>query len=85
MDFLVARCDEELTARSCSYEADENGLHCRCDRPDGGVLESLARLELVQRWGQRSDPTHDLLLRTLAGEYRGYPGFQQDWSVTPGG
>ena len=79
VDFLIERCAEELAAVSCTYEACEAGVRCLCERPDGQRLELLARLELVRRWGGRSDPVHALLLRTLAQEHRDDPRFLDAW------
>lgn len=75
VDFLIDRCTEELEAASCTYEACEVGVRCLCETPDGRTLETIARLELVRRWGRRTDPTHDRLLRTMAEDHRDHPAF----------
>ena len=78
IDFLRARCDEELQKASCSYLARPTGnFECLCDRPEGDTLELLAKASIVHSW--RNDPDKWPLLRILAADYAGHPDYHPEW------
>lgn len=78
VDFLRARCDEELQHASCSYVATPTGdFQCLCDRPESETLELLAKASIVDRWG--SDPHRRPLLRILAADYAWHPDYRPEW------
>ena len=78
VDFLRARCAEELQQSSCSYELSPTGdQRCLCEQPRSETLELLAKASIVRRWG--NDPDKHRLLRVLASEYASHPDYRLEW------
>ncbi len=76
--FLIARTAEDLAARSCLFEVEnDDQLRCLCQARSSEIEELFAQLRLISQWNEH--PDGHSMLKLLAAKYATHEEYEAEW------